>query len=103
MDDAHGLTTDQIARLASMVDGWTPAVDVVARSSYRVDSPDVVLDLHVRNKSSIMIPVRVRFARVWLDRIPAAELEPHVHRILTIVSNRNLETDANNHDELSRD
>lgn len=89
MDHAHGLTRDQVAKLASMVGSWSPSIGVVARREFRDEPPDVILDVRLVVQSSVGIPVRVRLDRRWLDQIPAVELEPHVHRILTAVSGRN--------------
>lgn len=82
-----------------MVDSWTPASGVVVGAGFGVDAADATLDLRVKHQSGATVPVRVRLRREWIDGSSTPGIEAHVHRILTIVSDRNLEADANSHDE----
>jgi hypothetical protein len=90
MDEPHGLTADQIAKLASMVSTWAPRSGKVDEMVFQEDAPDVILDIRVESQSGDRIPLRVRIRHEWLDKVAKAELESHTHRVLTIIEDRKL-------------
>jgi hypothetical protein len=90
MDRPDGLTADQIAKLASMVGGWTPRSGKIDEMVFQEDAPDVILDIRVLSQSGNILPLRVRIRHEWLDKVTKAELESHTHRVLTIIEDGKL-------------